>query len=80
MERDPLDTEKWSELWGVRSRAAFATGELIVWESHLAGDQGVALDALQQDDRFTEIARFGELPANKEEENKTLAVVIFEAK
>ncbi len=80
MEKDPFDEKQWSELWGILERQQFQQGEIIIWESHLANDQGLSLEALRQDPRFTELGEFGEMPAGKEERGKKFAVVVFGAK
>jgi hypothetical protein len=80
LEKDPFDDKQWSELWNLPARDSFQTGELIIWESHLAGDQGVTLEELKNDGRFTLLKQFGEIPAGKEERVGKFAVVVFEAK
>jgi hypothetical protein len=78
-DKDMFDKKQWGDLWGITDRKDFEKGELIIWDSHFAEfDIQLPLEKLESDSRFKELARFGEMPASKDEENQKFALVIFE--
>jgi hypothetical protein len=77
--KDLFDHSQWDNMWAISNRASFKKGELIVWDSHFDSfDISLPLEKFENDSRFKEVARFGELPLNKSEQNQKFGLVIFE--
>jgi hypothetical protein len=78
-DHDPWNSREWQAFSCTCPEVKFKNGDLVLWESHFAQFEiPFPVQLLEQDTRFRELARFGEIPASKEEGNRKFAVVIFE--
>lgn len=78
LDKDPFDPEQWQELYPFADHSGFRQGDLIIWDSHFGpNERMLPFEQMSSDSNFHELARFGELPANKQEQGQKFMLALF---